>query len=159
MGFDGVKIIWACFPWCCSLLADKPWSHPSLEIKGTWYTYIYIIYTHIIIIFFSNFYKGNNCSDFLLVFLHTKRLWKGVFSKREEFVPNSVSLEQATFPKGGKTILTELPPLKVNPFPRLMEDVLISVCIYLESLPNTKQFLLLQSYVRTFYSKNVFIMI
>ena len=47
--------------------------------------------------FFTKFYKGGNFSDFLFAFLHT------------------LSLQ-----KGGRTVVSEVPLLKVRPFPLKM---------------------------------------
>ena len=39
--------------------------------------------------FYNIFYEGDKFCDFLFAFLHTNPLFKGIYSKRKEFAPNS----------------------------------------------------------------------
>ena len=47
------------------------------------YLFIYLFF----FFFFAILYKGDTINEFLFACLHTKSLLKGVYSKREEFVP------------------------------------------------------------------------
>ena len=50
-------------------------NHFPLEAKVTWYNWQ----------IYHNFYKGDNFCNILFVFLHTKFVLKGVYSKKKEF--------------------------------------------------------------------------
>lgn len=68
---------------------------------------------------FGNFFKGRYFGICLFASLYTRSLWKRAYSKRKEFVPHGPSiftLEQTPTDKGGKNILTKLPPLQMYPF-------------------------------------------
>ena len=70
--------------------------------------------------FLPFFIKGDNYCDFHLALLHKNPPEKGSTLKGKNLLPlgaNSFLLEWTLFQKGDKTILAELPPLKVYPFP------------------------------------------
>ena len=52
-----------------------------------------------------------------LLFCTQGPFWKGVISKRKEFGSKFFSFREDPFQKGTQSILTDLPPLKVYPFP------------------------------------------
>ena len=47
-----------------------------------------------------HFYKGDNFCDFLFVFLYTKPVLKGVYSKRKEFALKFFPFSVDPFPEG-----------------------------------------------------------
>ena len=68
-------------------------------------------------------YKGDNFCDFLFAILHTNpHLKKRVYSKKKiEFAPKGEQIlpfySRPFFRRKSQTVLKELPPLEVYPFP------------------------------------------
>ena len=70
--------------------------------------------------FSTIFYKGDNFCDFLYTFLHTKPLLKRGLLQKERICSQGeqiLSFWSRPLFRRDKTVLTELPPLKVDPFP------------------------------------------
>ena len=73
-----------------------------------------------LVVFLPCLYKGDNCYHLICFPAYQVPSKKGVNSKRKEFASkeaNSFLLELTPFQKDGKSILTELSPLKVYIFP------------------------------------------
>ena len=94
------------------------------------HTYIYIIGMGALGTRSAILDKEDNFCDFLPAFLYTKFLWKNCQLEKER-VPqegNACFLLRKGFKKGAKTILKELPPLKVYLFFFTHKQTLVVFC-------------------------------